>query len=76
MEYIGKLYGKVGSSYIQLEETTEDIENLKKRLSISEQELIKIKNKLTQITLSADRMASEKNEIYKTVEEIRKILGN
>lgn len=41
---------------------------------LSPKEVIALKNKLTQVTLSADRIASEKIEIYKTVEEIKEIL--
>lgn len=33
MEYSGKLYGKVGSQYFPLMETTEDVETLKKRIA-------------------------------------------
>lgn len=34
MEYSGKLYGKVGSTYIPLEMTTDDVENLQKQLDV------------------------------------------
>lgn len=43
MEYSGKLYGKVGSSYIPLINTTEDFENLQNRvkaLEVENKELI------------------------------------
>ena len=32
MEYIGKLYGKVGGEYFPMEETTKDIDKLKARI--------------------------------------------
>lgn len=44
MEYSGKLYGKVGSSYIPLINTTDDFENLQKRVKDLENENSKLKN--------------------------------
>ena len=39
MEYCGKLYGKVGDFYFPMEETTEDIELLRERVSELEERL-------------------------------------
>lgn len=39
MEYNGKLFGKVGRTYFPIEETTEDIEILKKKLENAEKAL-------------------------------------
>lgn len=38
MEYKGKLYGRVGNTYFPLIETTDDVENLKRKISELETE--------------------------------------
>jgi hypothetical protein len=42
--------------------------------SFSEEELTQIKNYLTQISLSVDKMTLEKEEIYKSINQVRSIL--
>ena len=59
---------------------TEEVNNLKddffsKQSSLSPEELIQMKNYLTDIKLSLNKMADEKEEIYKSINRIRKILG-
>lgn len=39
MEYEGKLYGKAGKIYFPMEETTQDVDNLKSRIKDLEQQL-------------------------------------
>lgn len=58
----------------------EEVNNLKddffsKQSSLSPEELIQMKNYLTDIKLSLNKMADEKEEIYKSINRIRKILG-
>lgn len=43
MEYTGKLYGKVGSTHFPIVNTTEDFENLQKRVKYLEAENEKLK---------------------------------
>jgi hypothetical protein len=43
---------------------------------LTEDELIQIKNSLSQISLAVDKMAAEKKEVYKLINDIRDIIDS
>jgi hypothetical protein len=47
---------------------------LSKRQSLSEEDLRQVKNYLTGISLAVDRMAAEKEQVYKLINNIRDII--
>lgn len=49
-------------------------EFLNKRKSLTEKELVQVKNSLTSIGLAVDKMAAGKEEIYKLINSIRSII--
>jgi len=62
-----------------IEEIKSDLEELRdvyaqKGMKLSFEERSQIKNRLTAIQLSAEKMAAEKENIYKLTTEIRQIL--
>ncbi|MDD5013565.1 MAG: hypothetical protein PHW73_00500 [Atribacterota bacterium] len=64
MEYKGKLYGKVGNYYIPLENTTDDFEDLQKRLD----ELLEC------LDLVLGSFALEKCEKFELLEKCKKVI--